>query len=329
MNKCILLLLIAFFSLGLNAFYLFGSSSPEKKNFSKENPESSSVTAQNENPFVSKRVFLNKSVDYITSLKSLRLELHQYLSKVPVSENISIYFEYLPTGSSVTIREKEEVRLSSLGKVQTVMAVYKKVEQGELDEGKEIVIKESQLNKEYGTLWKKGANSKVTVGEAVRLALTESDNTAHNVLLSLVSNDELNQVYETLDIPFYKIGEFPAVSAKNYSSVMRNLYFSSYLFPTYSNKILSLLTETIYTDKIVSGVPREVKVAHKVGMAEHVDTKDSSFSDCGIVYADRRPYILCVVIKSVDQPTANTYFKEISELLYKQVLALTLPEDRS
>jgi len=125
-----------------------------------------------------------------------------------------------------------------------------------------------------------------------------------------------------LDIPFREVDNYPIISAKNYSSVLRSLYLSSFLQYQDSNEILDLMTHSIYTDKIPSKIPPNVKIAHKIGVYEKVDPDNSTFSDCGIVYVPKRPYILCIMTKGSDSFAQST-MSSLSKIIYDYVTSQT------
>ena len=155
-----------------------------------------------------------------------------------------------------------------------------------------------------------------------QLTLTESDNTAYNVLLGQLKGQELNDVYKNLDISITirpkEEKKYLRVSPKNYSSIFRSLYLSSSLSEENSNYILKLLTQTISKDKIVAGVPDTIKVAHKIGVFEEFDTSQDIFIDCGIIYAPNRPYILCVFVFGTDEQAKKHIFY-ISKMIYEYI----------
>jgi len=309
-----LLLLISIFVNVVFSFVLLFKSEPKT-----HNPTDSSSQAEKYS-FISKRVFVENPNDILINFVPLRKALRDML--LSQDDKVSLYFEYLPSGTSIGINEKNEVRLSSLSKIPTAMAIYAKIKAGTLSKDQEIIIEEKFIDPEFGSLWKKGPGAKVTLADIITTSITESDNTAQNILLSLLTPDEINSVYEYLDIPFREVDNYPIISAKNYSSVLRSLYLSSFLQYQDSNEILDLMTQSIYRDKIPSKIPPSVKIAHKIGVYEKVDPDNSTFSDCGIVYVPKRPYILCIMTKGSDSFAQST-MSSLSKIIYDYVTSQT------
>lgn len=279
------------------------------------------IEASTEYPFLSKRIFLENKNDIIINFTPLREELRTLVGSY--DNPVGLYFEYLPTGNSIGINEKESFFGASLLKIPVAMRVYKLIEQGKLREDQEVVIQEKHLDKGFGELWKKGAGTKITVKEAVRLAVAESDNTADKLLRDLVKERPVSEVFDYLDIPT-NINEGPGggVSPKGFASVLRSLYLSAYLTYDNSNKILDVMTTSTYRDRLAAGVPQDVNVAHKIGIYKNpTDASDQIHSDCGIIYVTKRPYLLCVMSNTTIE-NATQQISEISTTVYKYVNAV-------
>lgn len=269
-------------------------------------------------PFLSKRIFAENQNDILINFIPLRQALREYVDKQ--KGRIGVYFEYLPSGTSIGVNDKMEVRLASLIKIPVIMAVYKQIEAGKLKKDQVLTIGESDINKLFGDLWKRGAGAKVTVEELVKLSLIDSDNTATRTLVSSLPRGAIDDVFDSLDIPKDKAGNLPIISPKNYSSILRALYLSSYLKKQDSNEILEVLTTTQFNDKLPAGVPENVKIAHKIGIFDQQDV-EKIFSDCGIVYSLQRPYILCIMTKS-SEDKAREYMQHLSKIVYGYVVAV-------
>lgn len=273
---------------------------------------------EREYPFLSKRIFLENQNDMLINFTPLRQALREYVKKQ--KEPLGVYFEYLPSGVSIGVNDTVEVNLASLLKVPVVMAVYKQIESGKIKKSNVIEIKEEHLDQRFGEGWKMGEGTKLTVEHAITLALTESDNTASNVLLSSLPDGAIDDVFDSLDIPKDTKGSFHFISPKSYSSILRSLYLSSYLSNVFSNEIITLLTKTKFTNQIPAGVPSTIPVAHKIGV---FDLKDApkTYSDCGIVYVPNRPYVLCIMT-SASEEEATAYMQHISKMVYGYIYAV-------
>ncbi len=272
-------------------------------------------------PFLSKRIFVEDQNDLILNFAKLRTDLKNYVASS--DSPIMLYFEYLPTGVSVGVNDRNPIKLASLVKVPVAMVVYKEISKGNLQEDEVLTIKKSQIDSQFGDLWKKGEGAKVTVKEALEVMLKDSDNTAVNLLIDRVGLDQLAEVVESLDLPPQAKNYYPTMSLKEYTSVFRSLYLASYLTKGQSNHILDLLTQSDRSDRIVAGVPEEFKVAHKYGLFRSSDGGEEVNNDCGIVYLEKRPYLICAAVFGSEEAAAK-HISTISKMVFEYVNGLKL-----
>ena len=266
-------------------------------------------------PWLSRSLFAPQNYDMIINFTQLREAMNAYYNEQEIP--LGVYFEYLPTGASVGVKDQLQVEIGSLAKVPAIMGIYKEIEKGNLKLEDTLTISEENLDDRFGNLWKEGVGKQLSVEEAIKYTLEQSDNTAASVLTSSLTNETLIEVFNELDLPKTRTGPFPVMSPKSYASIFRNLFLSSYLSNSSSNVILDDLTETDFRDKLPAGVPAEVKVAHKIGVFRIADTQDI-YSDCGIVYVPNRPYILCVMVAGSEE-VAREQIVAYSKMIYSFV----------
>lgn len=270
--------------------------------------------AEKKYPLLSKRVLQEYPQDILINFYNLRTDLRQITE--PYGESFGLYFEYLPTGTSVSINATDEFYAASLFKVPVIMAYYHGKERTKNTDDPYIEVKPEHIDKEYGELWKKGPGTKLRASEAIRLAIIESDNTAIKALLPHIMQEDFKSVYDGIDLELHADNNGALVSARTYSTVLKALYYSSLLSKENSQHILSLLAQTKFNDKLVAGVPQDVAVAHKIG--DFKSDKDQGFRDCGIVYATRRPYVLCMFSVG-DEQMAKERMQQVSKKVYEFV----------
>lgn len=266
-------------------------------------------------PYLSKRIFVEDQNDILINFVPLRTELRNYVKNI--KDPIGIYFEYLPSGTSVGVNDQETFFAASLLKIPVVMKVYKLIEEERLDPNLELTIEEKNIDKGFGDLWKKGAGTKVRLGEVIKLSITQSDNTADKMLRDLIAEKPVSDIFDYFDIPTNVEEEGGAgVTPKGFASVLKGLYLSAYLPYNRSNEILEIMTNTIYQDRLVAGVPNDVKVAHKVGIYRSPEKPNVQVhSDCGIIYLSKRPYLLCVMSDSAID-VATKQIAEVSKIVF-------------
>ena len=271
-------------------------------------------------PLLSKRIFTQNPNDVIVNFVQLRKAVKEYV--LAQNGNVGIYFEYLPSGISIGVNDREEVKLASLSKVPLVMSILRKVEKREIRLEDIVTIKKENLDQKFGELWKKGEGTNMSIEELIKETLVNSDNTAYHTLLSLLTPNEVIDVYDNLEIEVNSIETEPVVSPKSYSSIFRSLYLSSYLSENNSQYILDILTKNAYNDKIPAGIPdKKIKISQKIGVFSRANSEDKLFSDCGIVYLPGRPYILCVFVQESDEE-AKKHISYLSYMIYSYLMVV-------
>jgi beta-lactamase class A len=265
-------------------------------------------------PLISRGALVDKLSDRIIKFMPLRNHLRQVTSAY--GDRFGFYFEYLPTGVSLGRNDRLEFNYVSLVKVPLVMAYYDQLEDKKKDTSDVVVtIKPEEIDSRFGTLWKKGSGSRISLEEAIRLALVESDNTAALVIADNISEDNIKNVYNSLDLdmPLPKENGQINISPRTYASILKALYFSSIVNRDHSEKILDLLTKTPFNEYLVAGIPKNITVAHKIGIS-----KGEFYHDCGIVYVPQRPYLICLMTQTTED-NAKEQMKTVSKIVYDYV----------
>lgn len=283
----------------------------------KRNPAAPSATVQQaQYSFLSKRVALDNPNDVLINFVSLRKSLESQLAQV--SANKSFYFEYLPGGTSIQIGSDNELVAASLIKVPLAMNLYRAAELGRIDLDKQVAIQQADLDDGYGNLWQKGAGYQLTLRDAVKFMLQDSDNTAMHMIFNavngLLKDDE--QSLSQLDVEQIMHDGRAVITAESYGSVLRSLYLSSYLSKDNSQELLQILAGSKETRRLTANLPKEVPVAHKNG----VFNAAWSESDCGIVYVPKRPYILCIML-GLPEDQSNALIAKLSKEIYDYVVS--------
>jgi beta-lactamase class A len=280
-----------------------------------EESANNTVSLSKKYPFLSKRILIEDPNDHLISFLRLRNQLEA--SVRPWEDDFSFYFEYLPTGTSIAVNEDNEHYVASLFKVPLVMAYYHYLKRTGDSIDREETIQQQDIHTEFSELWQRGVGSKVTMREAIELALTKSDNTAIKIIARQIDEKDFDEVYKALDLDLLSGENGAIMTTREYSIILQALYFASVLDKDDSNEILMYLTNSKFNDKLVAGVGDDVKVAHKIGVFKDAKGEDAYF-DCGIVYLPKRPYLLCM--SSVgSEDVAKIRMQKISKIVYEYV----------
>ncbi len=251
-----------------------------------------------------------KKKDLIVDVQFLRDDFE----KIGKDRQISIYFEYLPTGANIAVNKDLVFWPASLMKIPIAMAVMKKVEKKEWKLTNEFVLYDDDKDSKFGELYKEEAGKRFTVEKLLEEMLINSDNTARAIFVRNLKKEEISDVLEHLGVEdiFNNDGQ---VSAKKYSILWRSLYVASYLSPEDSQKLLEIMAKSSAMNYLKQGLPEETIFSHKIG----VIYDDNIYSDSGIVYILSRPYILTVMMEEKDRAKAEEIMKEISKKTYEYI----------
>jgi beta-lactamase class A len=255
-------------------------------------------------------------------------EIEQYITqqlKLDGINDIALQYRDLLSGLRYTYNESFQFRPASLLKVPILIAQFKRLEQDPNyfqqkivynvdfnDEQKRNVVTPNEPVLQSGVSY--------TVEELLEQMIIYSSNNATNILVNLLTEEELYQSSQDLGVNLQKQPDDDfTVSVNDYASFFRVLYNASYLTSSHSEKALELLSKTAYKNGIVAGVPENVIISHKFGEREDKKTKEIQLHDCGIVYKPKRPYLLCIMTKGTNIKIQEQVIQNISKFVYQTI----------
>lgn len=266
----------------------------------------------------------------LPSTKSLYASVNKHIDDAIAEKKIdkaSLYFiDYSGRLGSFGINENELYSPASLLKTVIMVAYLKESEKNPSLLAQQFVYSPDVKNNiekipfdDPSTLTVGGT---YTVDELIKKMIIDSDNGAKNLLLSNLDTKYLLQVYSELNLKIPDLENSYQISAKEYSLFIRILYNATYLSSANSEKALSILSKATFKDGLVAGVPAGTVVAHKFG--EYADTTNYNINfvelhDCGIVYAPKNPYLLCVMTRGKDIQNLQNEIGAISHIFYTEI----------
>lgn len=263
-------------------------------------------------------------LNYNHNILKVRLEnLIKQKVKEQQAQNISVYFRDLNNGPWLSINGEEKFSPASLLKVPLMIAYFKLAETDP-----SILEKKIKVTKEYsGTISQNIPPAKLleidkeySVEDLIERMIKYSDNLAANVLLMNMDEMELEKIYHDLGVEIPKTGqEENFMSIIDYSTFFRILYNASYLNTTMSEKALSIMAESDFIKGIKGRLPLGTAVSHKFG--ERVFNGQNQLHDCGIVYLEKKNYLICIMTRGNDFNLMEDVIADISRLVFDSVLS--------
>ncbi|MCL5018431.1 MAG: class A beta-lactamase-related serine hydrolase [Candidatus Pacearchaeota archaeon] len=249
--------------------------------------------------------------DWIIHYEGLKRLLEEEIGKYNGTGKVGFFIQDIKTGAWLGINEKEEFAPASLLKIPIMMSALKKVERGEITLKDEVMITKNDFDPLYGSLHREG-EIKISILQLLKKMIISSDNTAKNAIVRQLSDTDIDSVFVHIGIkdPFLTNQE-NVISPRDYIRIFKSLYYSTYLSRDLSEFALDLTTDTSEESLISKGVPSEIQVAHKFGVAG-----EEELHDCGIVYHHKNPYFICVMTKSLGFEKSKELIVNLSKKVY-------------
>lgn len=257
----------------------------------------------------------------LTHLKSsLTTQINQMYEKQSVS-HIAVYFRDLNNGPWFGINEDSDFTPASLLKVPVMIAYLKLAEIDPTILTKKLIYDPTDNPPESPAqnIPSIQPNASYKVEELINRMITYSDNNAFNILTKEIDYNHIKQVHLDLGLKIPGV-DTPEdfISVKEYTSIFRVLFNSSYLSRSMSEKALTILAKASYHDGLVAGIDPGVETAHKYGVRKGYNDVDQ-LHDCGIVYYPGHPYLVCIMTKGKDFNELATVLSQLSRTIFSEI----------
>ena len=275
-----------------------------------------------------------KEVGSLGLLKKKVAEFIDQKSGDNIIISASVYFRDLNNGPWFGLNEKEGFSPASLLKVPILITYFSAAEKDSQLLDKKIIFT-GKLTEDIAVPDIDSGDEMVvgqsySVRELMRRMIVFSDNDAKNLLLLNLDAKIFDQCYRDLGItiPDVRTPE-DFMSVKDYASFFRMLFNASYLNRGFSNAALEILTEVEFKDGLMSGVDKNVEVAHKFGERVNMinGREVKQLHDCGIVYYPGHPYLICVMTRGQNFGEMAEVIKDISRIVYDEVERKSVVEE--
>src|SRR5215208_1126865 len=222
-----------------------------------------------------------------------------------------VYVRDLEEDFGYGVRPDEQFFTASIIKLPIMVAVYRKVDEGELSFSQMIEIKDEDWAAGAGWLQWEKAGTRQTVGDLLLLMMTQSDNVAANALVrTLGGADHVNEVARSMGaedtLLYQKVsserGVVPALDNRSTPRDMATMMQQIAEGKAASEKSCGYMIDLMHQDKLDwwldAGLPPGVDAANKAGWLYRV------YDEVGIVENDDRRYVIAILSK---HGTADVY----------------------
>ncbi|MDD2679631.1 MAG: class A beta-lactamase-related serine hydrolase [Candidatus Omnitrophica bacterium] len=238
---------------------------------------------------------------------------------------VSIVIKDLDTGWDITYNEENILPSASLVKIPIMLSFFYAAREGRVNLKDRIILKGRDRVPGSKVLGDKPNGSRFTVEELLEPMITQSDNTATNLLIDYLGFDNLNAYFKKMglkntnlarkmmDFKERRRGEENYTTAQDMAFLLEKLYHKDFLSQEISERCLVLLGEQKINDRIPKKLPREgAFIAHKTGLERRI------CHDVGIVYTRKGDFLICILVKHRDKSAASAkkFIADIALLTY-------------
>ena len=239
---------------------------------------------------------------------------------------VGLYVRDLEEGWGYGIRADESFFSASVIKVPIMIAVYRKVDEGELSLQDALPTSAEDWAAGAGWLQWEPLGGAHTVQDYLWMMMTQSDNVATNALVRAVGGpDYVNEVAESLGaentVLYQKVtSERAAVTTldnrstpRDMATLMHKIGTGDASSPESCEKMVELMRQNVHEPWLKGGVPEGVEVANKAGWLYRVH------NEVGIVFHHERPYAVAILSKHgpFSSEQAGSLLSEISKALWE------------
>ena len=115
--------------------------------------------------------------------------------------HVAVIVKDLTTGLSTGINQSANMPAASTIKIPVMVEVFRQMAAGAFDLNREVTLKAGDRDWGWGDLSAGRPGARYPVARLVRLMITESDNTATNMLIRLVGRVHINRTMNPLGAP--------------------------------------------------------------------------------------------------------------------------------
>lgn len=237
----------------------------------------------------------------------------------------SIIIKDLDTGWEIDFNKDELIPAASLVKLPIMLSCFWAAQDKKINLGDNVYLAASEKVEGSKALGDKPAGSVFTPEELIEPMITQSDNTAANLLIDYIGFDTLHTYFKKLGLKNTNIarkmmdfkerreGVENYTTAEDMAFVLERLYYSNFLNPELSKKSLLILGQQKINDRIPRELPKEeIFIAHKTGLERHV------CHDVGIVFTRKGNFLICVLVKHDNRyaSPAKRFISDVAALTY-------------
>ena len=227
----------------------------------------------------------------------------------PFRGTYGVFFQDLESGKSFSINGETKMQAASLNKLPVMLALYREAEAGRVDLDAVYRLQADDKRNGAGSLQGRPVGYEITYRQMLELMGKQSDNTAFNIVSRTLGSEKIQALEDQLGMSRSSFADWE-MTPQDVGTFFRKLFQEKIINEKDKQEMLSFLTDTIWEDRIPAGIPKGVRVAHKIG------TETGVISDAGIIFSPK-PFILVIMTQEANEIEAKKALPEISAKVWE------------
>ncbi len=254
--------------------------------------------------------------------KDLEIKVRQEYRRF--SGRAGVIIKDLETGSRISINPEMSFPSASLVKIPILVSCFQAALEGKIDINGKVVLRNKDKAPGSGSLENLPAGTEIKIGTLLELMITQSDNTASNMLIDLLSFEYLNDCFKRIgllntnivrammDFKGRRSGRENFSTVSDVALILERIYQGKVINPDVSSRCLDILKKQKMRDRIPKNLPADTMVAHKTGLENGV------CHDAGIVFTPGGDFLICVLTRHKDKTArkAKNFIARIAQEVY-------------
>lgn len=236
----------------------------------------------------------------------------------------SVYVWDYQTGNYADLNANEIFPTASIIKLPVLVELFRSIEKGQLTLDEKMPLTEYYRTEGSGSLQFKAENSQYSIDNLARIMITESDNSATNMLIArLGSMTDINSALRQWGLKHTYIQTWlPDLTGTNHSTakdmaqILYNIDNPDFLTNESREKIFDYMGHVHNNRLIAAGLPQGTEFLHKTGDI------GTMLGDAGIVYTPNgKKYIVVIFAKRPhNSPLGKEFIVRASEIIFNNMV---------
>ncbi|MDD3679757.1 MAG: class A beta-lactamase-related serine hydrolase [Candidatus Shapirobacteria bacterium] len=242
--------------------------------------------------------------------EDLKEELFGYINQ----ENgfYGIYLYQVSSQQFIGVNHQESFPAASLMKLPIIVAAYQQAEKQQFDLTSEYRLREEDKLIGNGSVYLQPEGTVYSYRNLIKLAIEQSDNTAVNVIAKILGEEKIRLTIDFLGLEKtdYTLHQ---TSPEDIGRLLIALHQGEVLTSAHSQEIIGYLSQTIFNDQIPAVLPKNLTIAHKIGLDNQV------LHDAAIIFTDQEDFVLVIMSQGDSQDQEQRVLEKITETVWKRI----------